>query len=247
MKVIGVLTQNFALYHELVKILREKGVKFESLCWGKVPAHIGVILTSKQEAKQIKFKNKVIVGRDVDIAVQKAQEKLLKIKFYSNLTIGIDPGERPGLAVFADGRLVQVAQATKPEEAGKIVQRILRKAPARAKVVKIGHGAKTLRNRIINQLLKLKIPVKIVDETKTTGGKAKDLQAAIEIGRLEKGKFVARLAEIKPTPGELKDIQRKARVESGILTISKELAAKVAKGELTLEEAIRRQKRKLSS
>jgi hypothetical protein len=44
---------------------------------------------------------------------------------------------------------------------------------------------------------------------------------------------------MEPTDGELREIQRKSRIKSqGRITISSELAKKVALGELTLAEAI---------
>jgi hypothetical protein len=47
---------------------------------------------------------------------------------------------------------------------------------------------------------------------------------------------------INPTEGEVKDIQRLSRIESGgKITISKELAKKVAKGKLSLKDAMRKQ------
>ena len=50
--------------------------------------------------------------------------------------------------------------------------------------------------------------------------------------------------EVAPTPGEVREIQRRSRVMSdGDVTISKDLASRVARGELTIDEAIRRQKR----
>ena len=52
---------------------------------------------------------------------------------------------------------------------------------------------------------------------------------------------VNNVRELKPTIGDLKEIQRQSRIHSsGDLTISTELARKVACGEITMDEAIRR-------
>ena len=46
--------------------------------------------------------------------------------------------------------------------------------------------------------------------------------------------------KLNPTEGELKEIQRQSRItSSGNLTISTELARRVACGELSLEDAIK--------
>ena len=47
------------------------------------------------------------------------------------------------------------------------------------------------------------------------------------------------MVELQPTEGEVKELQRRSRIKSqGRVTISLDLARKVALGELTLEEAI---------
>ena len=87
------------------------------------------------------------------------------------------------------------------------------------------------------------MPIEIVDEAGTTKRMEDDIEAAIEIA-FGKGKEIRFLSEIRPTHGDLKRIQDESRILSGSITISEELAELVAKGEMSLEEAIRRQKRK---
>jgi hypothetical protein len=49
--------------------------------------------------------------------------------------------------------------------------------------------------------------------------------------------------EIEPCQGEIRNLQRISRLESaGSLTVSKDLAKKVAKGEISLSDAIDTQK-----
>ncbi|MEW6070390.1 MAG: hypothetical protein AB1485_07220 [Candidatus Thermoplasmatota archaeon] len=248
MKLIGILTKKFPLYYELIKALKERGLNFESLEFDKkVPSRIGVIITSKEEAKLIKFKNKVSVIDDLDEALERAVKKLLDLKSYSCLAIGIDPGEKPGIAAVVNEKIVKVAQASNPEEVAKVIKKIAREYPANRKLIKIGGGARLLRNRIINKILNLKFPIELVDETSTTKrGFDKDIQAAIEIStRL--GKAIPEdlsALKLKPTLGELKEVQHRARSATGILTISRKLADRVAKGELTLEEAVSKAKEK---
>ncbi|MDI6707833.1 MAG: hypothetical protein QME47_01935 [Candidatus Thermoplasmatota archaeon] len=247
MKVIGILTKKFPLYYELIKALKQKNLSFESLEFGKkIPSRIGVVITSRQESKVIKFKNKVIAGNDLESTVEKACGKLIGLKYYDSLVIGIDPGEKPGIAAIANEKKVKVAQAQAPEDVAKIVKKIAQEYPANRKLIRIGYGARLLRNRIINKILNLKIPIELVDETSTTKrGFDRDIRAAIEIS-MRLGKAIPKdysFPKVKPTLGELKEIQSKARTATGILTISRKLADKVAKGEMSLEEAISKSKK----
>ena len=91
----------------------------------------------------------------------------------------------------------------------------------------------------INGLLELEHPIEIVNEANTSEHvENPDIHAAISIA-LTRGYRVSNRFEIVPTEGELKNIQRLSRLESeGKITISKELARRVALGELSLRTAI---------
>ena len=46
MKVIGVMTEDFSVYYDLVKVLKERKIPFISLSFEDViPANVGLILT----------------------------------------------------------------------------------------------------------------------------------------------------------------------------------------------------------
>tara|TARA_B100000131_G_C17795502_1_gene483198 strand:- start:293 stop:580 length:288 start_codon:yes stop_codon:yes gene_type:complete len=81
-----------------------------------------------------------------------------------------------------------------------------------------------------------------VSERKTSSGSraTAHMHAATRIA-LMGGKRVHELRDINPTDGDLREIQRQSRIESGgKLTISTESARLVAIGEISMDEAIRR-------
>src|SRR5438552_3205135 len=84
-----------------------------------------------------------------------------------------------------------------------------------------------------------------VDEAGRTHRTAQpDVDAAIDIAK-SSGRRVEPPVEIRPTPGEVREIQRRSRLDSGgVVTISSELAGAVARGDLSLEEAISRARQK---
>ena len=118
---------------------------------------------------------------------------------------------------------------------------------AQNKKVKIGHQAITYRNRIVNDLWELKdefdFDLEIVDETSTTRYKHNpDMNAALDISFLP-GKPVTHPLSIHPTDGEIRDLQRMSRIKSDSrITISKELARRVAEGDIDISQAIDIQK-----
>ena len=111
--------------------------------------------------------------------------------------------------------------------------------------IRIGSGARLMTAQIINTLLEGGFKVELVDETGTTPcvGKnihtslVRDIIAAINIARI-RGEPVGRM-EIEPSKGEIRVIQETSRSQSeGRATIPKYLARRVARGEITLDEAI---------
>ena len=244
-KVLGILTEDFRLYHDLVGALKARGAPFTSLSFSRrVPETVGAVLTSAAEAPRIRFKN-VIVVHDLDNAIARALQLLKGKTEWTELLIGVDPGHEPGVAVLGDGDVLDTYLAPSPEAVRDQVRTALRTFPAKRVRVRVGHGDPTNRNRILNSLADDGLRVEIVDEAGTTHRTPQpDLDAAVDIARTP-GVRVEPPFEVRPTPGEVREIQRRSRLQSGgQVTISSELANGVAQGKLTLDEAIARQRRR---
>jgi hypothetical protein len=244
-KVLGILTEDFRLYHDLVAALKARDLPFASLSFSRgVPETVGVVLTSAAEAPKVRS-SRVVVVDDLDSAVARALQLLKGKTEWRELFIGVDPGHEPGVAVLGDGDVLDTRQAAKPEAVAPIIREALRTFPSKRVTVRVGHGDPTNRNRILNVLSQDGLRIEIVDETSTTRRTARpDLDAAIDIARTP-GVRVEPPFEIRPTPGEVREIQRRSRLDSGgQVTISSALATAVARGEVSLEEAITRQRRR---
>ena len=240
-RVLGVLTEDFRLYHDLVTELKARDVPFASLSIHEpIPRSVGAILTSSPEAPAIRF-SAVVPCEQVDDAIAKALQILRGRRMWRELVVGVDPGAEPGVALVGDGEVIDTRIVSAPEAVAATVRTAMLSFPAERVRLRVGHGDRTNRNRIINAVAPLGLPVEIVDEKGTTHRTpSPDADAAVEIAR-GRGVRAARYYAVDPTPGELQDIQRQSRVTSeGKVTISKDLARRVAKGELTLRDAIER-------
>jgi hypothetical protein len=161
--------------------------------------------------------------------------------------IGVDPGERPGIAVRSGGVVVAAFQVPLAEAAA-LIRREAEKATEASgtvdggdPVVRIGDGARLQGTSIVDDLGDL--TTELVDETGTTphlGSGARgmgDVLAAANIARLPGERATER--EIEPTAGEIEAIKRRSRERSnGDRTIDENLARRVARGELSVEEAL---------
>jgi len=244
-KVLGILTEDFRLYHDLVAALKAKDVPFASLSFqDEIPREVGAILTSPAEAPRVRFA--AVVAVDVlGEAIAKGLAIVRGHRQWRELVVGVDPGAEPGVAILGDGEIIDTREAANPEAVEGVVRAAMLAFPSDRVRLRVGHGDPTNRNRIINALSPLGLPVEIVDEKGTTHrSHTPDADAAVEIAR-GRGVRAARFYAVEPTPGEVRETQRQSRLKSdGIVTISKALARRVAKGELTLAEAIERHRQK---
>jgi len=154
------------------------------------------------------------------------------------LVVGVDPGDRPGIAILT-GETVVAAFQVPVADAAEVIRREV--ADATDPVVRIGDGARRQGARLIDALEDVR--VELVDETGTTPSLGAgvsgvgDVLAAVNIARREGEVVEAR--EIDPTAGELRSIQQRSReAATDNRAIDERLARRVARGELTVEEAL---------
>ena len=251
MKTLGVYTKDFSLYHDIIKELKKRNVAYVSLASSEdLPRRIGAILTSQKEFHRISLSKKVAADAydSIEYAIDLAVQKLTGKELYSKISIGIDPGERPGIAIVCDDILLQKNQVDSPEKVVAEVKRFLKCYPSKETYIRIGHGSVINRNRIINSLIPLEVPIEIVDETRTTPAQQKrrsirNSEAAAAIALLSGGRVQSTLP-IETSRGAIKNIQRWSRqLSEGKFTISEKTALRVLTGELSLLEAIEQEKK----
>jgi len=237
--VIVVATEEFEVYHDVVTELRERAIPFTTVePEGAVPAKASAVLTAAGESPELDAELPVVEA-EPDAPREAIEEAITLLRGGGGRRIvGIDPGEQPGVAVLEGDVVVATFQVT-PEEVPELVRR--ETADAADPLVRIGDGARLIGAKIIDDIEE--VPVELVDETGTTpylGVGARgvgDILAAVNIARLEGERVESR--EITPTEGELKRIQERSREESATnRTIGADLARRVARGELTIREAL---------
>ena len=101
----GILTLHFKFYHDVIKDLRSWNLPFTSIeSPDNVPRDVSVILSSVNDEydlpNQIKAENPTS-------GIRMALPRLMNKTQFKSLVIGIDPGPKPGIAVLADGVLLE--------------------------------------------------------------------------------------------------------------------------------------------
>ncbi|AXG11081.1 hypothetical protein [Haloplanus rubicundus] len=236
---IVVATADFELYHEVVALLRDRGVAFTTVDPGDdLPVEASAVIASPDDDAVGDGETDRVTATAAD-ARRAVDEALALLRGGEGRTVvGVDPGVRPGIAVLAGETVVAAFQVP----LGDAVETIRREvADAVDPLVRIGDGARLQGARLVNDLDD--VTVELVDETGTTpylGTGARgmgDVLAAVNIARLEGERIDSR--EVDPTAGELQRIKDRSRqLSTDDRTIDEGLARRVAAGDLTVEEAL---------
>jgi hypothetical protein len=225
--------------------LKKRGISFASLSpKDPIPREVGVVIASPKEAERVAFRPTIAARGDLEDVIDQALKALAGREGAELVAVGVDPGRRIGVAAIADGAVVASAVCRSVDEAVNRVRLFLQRHPAKRQVVRIGNGAPTVRDVLVQKLSTLATPIEVVDERSTTEDvDLPDVRAAISIAAT-KGPRVERPPAIALSRGEVKDIQRLSRIRSrGRFTIPAPMARDVAMGLYSLDEAVRRYRR----
>jgi len=170
---VAVATLDGRAYYKIAALLKKIGVTFENLSPGqRVESHIKLVFTTRSERVKILFENVAYIedlSDDPDIA----KERIFSHLFGGRddmLVVGIDPGERIGLAAFYQQREIESCVLSSVDKVVERVTRFLENSSAKRKIVRIGDGKPDLAQYIASNLSKKNrnIEIELVDERGTS-------------------------------------------------------------------------------
>lgn len=169
---IALATVSGKAYYKLVKELNQRKIPFLSLIpRDHVPLNIKVVITTKGEQHLVKHPNILIFEDEmapttvVDEAIRVAQGK----RDYDRVIIGIDPGKTFGVAITADGKVLETVACSSLEETVNTVLESLSRTPAAVNMVKIGNGVPIYAEKLVH-LLDMSLPKRVVIEMVSEAG-----------------------------------------------------------------------------
>ena len=235
-------TADFKLAYRLMKSLRERGLEFlQVLANAPLPSETSVWFGTKDEVAASNIGVGVACNlSDIEISIDRALHLSNQEKITHILAFGIDPGPRPGLAWNSDGKPLGSQQMENVDDTIDRICGLISSIPHNLSVVRIGDGSPTIGFRLANICLARGLRVEMVDERRTSTGISRNEHktSASRIARIS-GEVVSNKRKIQPSTGEVREIQRRSRRESGgRLTLPLELAQAVAVGRLSMVEAL---------
>ncbi|MBX8633581.1 MAG: hypothetical protein M1351_01705 [Candidatus Thermoplasmatota archaeon] len=236
---IYIVSDDFKFSYDVSKIFRSLNVRYsQPLSEREVPQGNTIVVKKGQPRVILQGSRFTIYGNAEETARKAWLIQNGLVDWKSVAYVGVDPGERPGIAIYSAGRRIMVTSASSPEAVSKFTQVLSSIIGKENVIVRVGHGDPTNRDRIVRSVWSSSSYVEIVDERKTSRIARSDSEAAAIIC-VTPGVRMKEKPVVRPSDGELKDIQRRSRLKSGgDTTISRRLAQSVATGKRTMEEAI---------
>lgn len=172
---VAVVTVNGKAYFNIVSMLKENNVPFFSLIPKEpIPAEVKVVITTGEEKAKISH-GKVLVftsEKELDSLMSALTISLQGKAHYEKMIIGIDPGgEVTGVAVIADGKIIDKVNCLSIREVVIKIKSILKNVNLSATIVKIkiGNGIPAYKELIeaLDNTLPPKVVLEVVSEAGT--------------------------------------------------------------------------------
>lgn len=172
---IAVATVSGKAYYLIVNELKRKNIPFISLTPNDIiPIEIKVVITTKAEQHLIDHE-KILVyhdGVEPEALINEALQIIQGKEYYEKIVIGVDPGEVFGVAVLADGKVIETGNCFSVEETLDKIKKILRnleKIPITSVSVKVGDGVPVYNEKLL-QVLDNALPSNVMLESVSEAG-----------------------------------------------------------------------------
>jgi hypothetical protein len=203
---VAVVTVQGKPYFLIVNQLREQNIPFISIVPGEpVPPKVKLVITTEQERSSVNFE-KIIVFHDepeLDSIINEVKRTFLGKDAYEKIVVGLDPGEATGLAILADGKLIEESNCYNNVEVIRSIIKNLKNVnfSKTTVTVKIGDGVSRYKELLedLNDALPSEVSLEVVGEAGTNkplqenkrSRKIRHISSAIRIaGR--NGRIIAR-------------------------------------------------------
>lgn len=162
-------------YYRIVNVLKDVGLKFDSMIPEDVSFSDGnVIITTKNEANNINSEN-VLVFSEANFYPTLFKARIFKtiLGSYEDdmLVIGVDPGIRIGICILYHHAELQRIVQTSPSDAIRFITILLNGIDAKQKIVRIGDGHASVAYCIAHEIksrFKDAVKIELVDEFGTS-------------------------------------------------------------------------------
>ena len=180
---IAVATVSGKAYYLFVDELKRRNLPFLSLTPGEpVPIEIEVVITTRDEMHLIDHKRLLIYksGTNVESLVKEASQIAAGKEYFDKVIVGVDPGDVVGIAVLADGMVIETANCFSFKETLDKIEDLLKELenvrPASVSV-KVGDGVPSHKENFL-RILDKALPPNVVLESVSEAGTSRCVREA---------------------------------------------------------------------
>jgi hypothetical protein len=155
---IAVVTVSGKAYYLIVNELKRKNIPFLSFTpYESIPIEIKVVITTEEERHMIKHERILIFEErtDPEGLINEALKIARGKESFERVIIGVDPGDVFGLAVLADGKVIETMNCFSVEETLAKIENVLKSlanVPVASISVKIGDGVPACEESLLHVL-----------------------------------------------------------------------------------------------
>lgn len=171
---VAVATVDGKAYFLIINALREQQIPFVSLVPGApVSPEVKVVITTKEESRVIVHDKKLIFQdeQEPNSLVNEAKRILQGKEAYEKIVVGIDQGGAIGLAIIADGNVIEESNCfSVPELVNGIIKNLRNVDSSLTNItVKIGNGIPVYKEVLesLDQALAPQVTLEVVSESGT--------------------------------------------------------------------------------
>lgn len=179
---VAVVTVQGKAYFLIVNELKKRNIPFFSLIPGEsIPVEVKIAITTEKEIALINHDR--ILVYNVESDPERLGTEVVKIlrgkEIYENIVIGIDPGKDFGIAIVADGLVIDTENCFSIKEVSDKIKNALKTIDTSSSLVtvKIGSGVPIYKELL--EKLDVSLPPEVVLEVVGEGGTSRN----IRIGR----------------------------------------------------------------
>jgi len=171
---VAIATVQGKAYFLIVNKLKEKNIPFISLVPGEtVPTEVKLVITTEKEKHQICHERVVVYDSETqpDTLADEIRKSLQGKEAYEKIVVGVDPGDVFGVAVVADGKVIETANCFNIQDVLAKISNVTKNVDFSSTVVaiRIGNGVPVYRDLLeaLDFALTYKILIEVVSEAGT--------------------------------------------------------------------------------
>jgi hypothetical protein len=175
---VAVATVQGKAYFLIVNKLKERNIPFISLVPGEtVPTEVKAVITTEREKHRINHEKVLVYDSETepDSVVDEVMKILQGKEAYEKIVVGVDPGEVFGLAVVADGKVIETGNCFGIQEALNKIRYIMKNVDVSSTGVSIKIGSGVLAYKELLDALDAAMPPEVVLEVVSEAGTSRAL------------------------------------------------------------------------